>query len=190
LSKNANQFQIIGGDFRGRKFNFPEVVGLRPTPNKVRETLFNWLQFGLRHKVFLDLFAGSGALGFEAVSRGAKRVISVEKNQAAFAALQKNSQQLKTDKIHVIKQDALTFLTQKNPPIFDFILLDPPFHQSLLEKILPALLVGNFLVSGCKIYVESEFKITADFLTKIGLKSAKINQQKTSSQVFYCLIEV
>ena len=94
-----NTFQIISGEYRGRKFSFPDVTGLRPTPGKVRETLFNWIQFESFDKTYLDLFAGSGALSFEALSRGAKQVVSVEKDFNAFQSLEKNRKNLKSDKI-------------------------------------------------------------------------------------------
>ena len=104
-----NTFQIISGEYRGRKFSFPDVTGLRPTPGRVRETLFNWIQFESFDKTYLDLFAGSGALSFEALSRGAKQVVSVEKDFNAFQSLEKNRINLKSDKIRIFNQDALIF---------------------------------------------------------------------------------
>lgn len=180
-----NSFQIIGGVHRGRKCHFPEVNGLRPTPNKVRETLFNWLQFETAGKTFLDLFSGSGALSFEAISRGAKHISSVEKDSVAFTFLQENKHLLKADNLTIFNQDALNFLTKKNTNPFDFILLDPPFHQNYLEKILPLITKNNFLTKTSKIYIESEFKITRDFLQN----TFTINQQKKSGAVHYCLIQ-
>jgi len=190
LSKSTNQFQIIGGEHRGRKFSFPDAPGLRPTPNKVRETLFNWIQFELSNKVFLDLFAGSGALSFEAISRGAGQVISLEKDSNAFQNLEKNRKNLKSDNHRVIHGDALDFLSKKPSQTFDFVLLDPPFHQKILEKTLNRLSAGGFLTLGCKLYIESEFAITDVFLNQEISQKIKINQQKHSGQVHYCLIEV
>ncbi len=186
----TNNFQIIGGEHRGRKFNFPDAPGLRPTPNKVRETLFNWIQFKSSNKVFLDLFAGSGALGFEALSRGARKVISIEKDSGAFKSLEKNRKNLRSDKIQIINTDALDFLSNKTTQTFDFVLLDPPFHQKLLEKALKRLSKGGFLALGSQIYIESEFEITDDFLNQEISQKIKINKQKRSGQVHYCLIEV
>lgn len=186
----SNSFQIIGGEHRGRKFNFPDAPGLRPTPNRVRETLFNWIQFDSNNKVFLDLFAGSGALSFEALSRGAKQVLGVEKDLSAFQSLEKNRKLLKSDKIHFIHQDTLSFLAQKTAQPVDFILLDPPFHKKLLEKALKQLSEGGFIATSSKIYIESEFEITLEFLLEKISQKIKINKQKHSGQVHYCLIEV
>jgi len=190
LSKATNKFQIIGGEHRGRKFNFPDVPGLRPTPNKVRETLFNWIQFESGGKVFLDLFTGSGALSFEAISRGAKEVIGIEKDFSAFQSLEKNLKLLKSTNLHIIHTDALDFLSKKSDQNFDFFLLDPPFHKKLLEKALNRLSIGGFLSSGNQIYIESEFEIDQAFLVQKISQKIKINKQKYSGQVHYCLIEV
>ncbi len=175
---------------RGRKLPFPDAPGLRPTPNKVRETLFNWIQFESSGKVFLDLFTGSGALSFEAISRGAGQVLSIEKDFNAFQSLEKNRKKLKSDNLQVIYSDALDFLDKKPTQTFDFFLLDPPFHQKILEKTLKKLSIGGFLITGCKIYIESEFEIMHNFLNQEISQKIKINQQKRSGQVHYCLIEV
>lgn len=201
---NNNTFQIIGGAHRGRKFHFPDANGLRPTPNKVRETLFNWIQFEAQHKTYLDLFAGSGALGFEALSRGAKHIVSIEKNRNAWKVLEKNRQLLKTDKMHCLHQDALDFLAKPNHQPFDFVFLDPPFHQNILPNVLKWLLKGGFVALGSQIYIESEFAITPDFLAEnhstqtperpLSKKKTspllKIKQKNQSGAVHYCLIEV
>jgi 16S rRNA (guanine966-N2)-methyltransferase len=182
----ANSFQIIGGKHRGRKFSFPNVLGLRPSPNKVRETLFNWLQFETHNKTFLDLFAGSGALGFEALSRGAKSVVSIEQDANAFDFLVKNKALLKADNLTIFQKDALLFL-QKPPAIaFDFVLLDPPFNKNYVSKVLKLIIQNSFVASGGKIYIESEFKINAD------MYSTPINiiKQKQSASVHYCLLNL
>ncbi|MCH9746227.1 MAG: 16S rRNA (guanine(966)-N(2))-methyltransferase RsmD [Proteobacteria bacterium] len=190
MTSSTNHFKIIGGIHRGRKLSFPDAPGLRPTPNKVRETLFNWIQFESSNKVFLDLFTGSGSLSFEAISRGAQQVVSIEKDVCAFESLEKNRKNLKLGNLQVIHNDSLDFLDKQPKLIFDFILLDPPFHQKILEKTLKKLSNRNFLTIGCKIYIESEFEITDNFLTQEISQKIKINQQKRSGQVHYCLIEV
>ncbi len=187
---NTNTFQIIGGTHRGRKFDFTDAPGLRPTPNKVRETLFNWIQFESANAVFLDLFSGSGALSFEALSRGAKHVVGIEKNFDAYQNLEKNRKLLKSDKIQFLNQDALHFLSTKATQSYDFALLDPPFNKNLVSKTLKALKNSDFVTTKSKIYIESEFEITLDFLKENFSEKIKINQQKQSGQVNYCLLEV
>lgn len=184
-----NTFQIIGGEYRSRKFNFPAVIGLRPSPNKVRETLFNWIQFEIPNKTFLDLFSGSAALSFEALSRGAKQVTSVEKNSQAFASIKQNKQLLKTDNLIIFNQDAFEFLNKKNTIAFDFILLDPPFNKNYLPKILKLITKNSFIKNNGKIYIESEFEITKKFLTENFSQKAVISRQKKSGAVHYCLIQ-
>jgi 16S rRNA (guanine966-N2)-methyltransferase len=187
---NSNTFQIIGGEYRGRKFSFPDADGLRPTPGKVRETLFNWIQFESFDKTYLDLFAGSGALSFEALSRGAKQVTSIEINLSAFQSLEKNRKLLKSVKISFFNQDSLVFLNQRNTKIFDFVLLDPPFNKNLVSKALKALKNGDFVTTHSKIYIESEFKITQNFLKENFSEKIEIIKQKQSGAVNYCLLEI
>ena len=187
---NSNSFQIIGGEYRGRKFSFPDAEGLRPTPSKVRETLFNWIQFESFNKTYLDLFAGSGALSFEALSRGAKQVTSVEKDLNAFKSLEKNRKLLKSEKILFFNRDALDFLKQKSTETFDFVLLDPPFNKNLISKALKALKNCDFVTSESKIYIESEFEITQDFLKEKISEKIEIIKQKQSGAVNYCLLKI
>jgi len=179
-----NSAQIIGGKHRGRRFKFADAEGLRPTPNKVRETLFNWLQFEMANATFLDLFAGSGALSFEAISRGAKTVVSIEKDALSFKFLQENKRLLEMDNLTIFNRDAFDFLSEKKDA-FDYILLDPPFDKGFLSKALSLIMENAFLAKGGKIYIESEFKITEDFLESGFI----INKQKKSGMVHYCLIQ-
>ncbi|KAA0445752.1 MAG: 16S rRNA (guanine(966)-N(2))-methyltransferase RsmD [Candidatus Thioglobus sp.] len=190
IAIKTNTFQIIGGEHRGRKFTFPDAVGLRPSPSKVRETLFNWIQFEIVDKVVLDLFTGSGALSFEALSRGAKKAISIEKNADAFAHLEQNKRLLKTQNMSIFHQDALEFLTEKNQNSFDFIFLDPPFYKNYLEKTLKLIAKNGFANVGIKIYIESEFAITPSFLAQNFFAEAIINKQKKTPTMHYCLIQL
>lgn len=185
-----NIFQIIAGKYRGRKFGFADTKELRPTPNKVRETLFNWLQFELTNKRCLDLFAGSGALGFEAISRGAKSVLSVEKNLDVYQSLEKNQRLLNLQQLQLVHFDALEFLTEKNQQYFDFVFIDPPFNQNFIPKTLNALVKENFVTSGSKIYIESEYKILLAEISSLFLTKINILKQKQSGQVHYCLVEI
>ena len=187
---NTNTFQIIGGEHRGRKLQFPDANGLRPTPGKVRETLFNWIQFECFNKTYLDLFAGSGALSFEALSRGADQVISLEKNPKVYQTLEKNRKLFKSDKIKLINQDAFDFLNQTSEKTYDFVFLDPPFNQNLIPKALKLLKNGHFITTESKIYIESEFQIDQDFLTPIFSQKIKINKQKRAGAVHYALLQL
>lgn len=187
---NTNTFQIIGGEHRGRKLQFPDASGLRPTPGKVRETLFNWIQFECYNKSYLDLFAGSGALSFEAFSRGANQVIGFEKNPKVYQILEKNRKLFKSDKIQLINQDAFEFLSQSSDKTYDFVFLDPPFNQDLIIKALKLLKNGNFITHKSKIYIESEFQIDQDFLAPIFSQKIKINKQKRAGAVHYALLEL
>jgi len=132
---------------------FPDALGLRPTPDRVRQTLFNWLGQELHGRACLDLFAGSGALGFEAASRYAASVTMVEQNPAVHRALADNAALLKAGQVRLLRMDALQFLAQDTQP-FDVIFLDPPFGQGWLEKLLP--LLASHLAPDGVVYAESE----------------------------------
>jgi 16S rRNA (guanine966-N2)-methyltransferase len=135
---------------------FPDAQGLRPTPDRVRETLFNWLGQNLAGLASLDLFAGSGALGFEAASRNAARVVLVEADRAAFAALQGNARALGGAQLHLAQADALEWICAAQraaEPKYDVVFLDPPYGSGLLEGVFPHL--PAVLNPGALIYAES-----------------------------------
>ncbi len=147
-----NTVRIIGGLWRSRILEFPDVAGLRPTPDRVRETLFNWLGRDLTGLACLDLFAGSGALGFEALSRGAASVVMVEKNAAALAALRENARKLGAGNLTVVRGDALEFARGASS-LFDVVFVDPPYRLGLQAAALA--LVRGLLVEGARVYAES-----------------------------------
>ncbi len=151
----SNTLSIIGGKWRSRVLTFPDTPTLRPTPARVRETLFNWLQYDLAGSRCLDLYAGSGALGFEAASRGANQVVQVENNTTAIKALHKNINKLSADQITVVQADVCAFLNQQSEP-FDLIFLDPPFGQNLIADTCHLLNQQQWLADSAKIYIESE----------------------------------
>lgn len=134
----SNRVRIVGGTWRSRLITFPDVVGLRPTPDRVRETVFNWLGQIMDGKRCLDLFAGSGALGFEALSRGARQVVMVERDSKVAHVLKENAAILKAENFELIVTDALKFLEQETRR-FDVIFVDPPYQQNLLPLVLPRL---------------------------------------------------
>jgi 16S rRNA (guanine966-N2)-methyltransferase len=151
-----NELRIIGGAWRSRKIQFPDAPGLRPTPGRVRETLFNWLGQDLTGLSCLDLFAGSGALGFEAASRGAKRVVMVEQAPAVCLALQRSVTALQaTDRVQVIQQPVLAYLETANQ-LFDIVFMDPPFRQALPVQVCLVLEARERLAASARIYIESE----------------------------------
>jgi 16S rRNA (guanine966-N2)-methyltransferase len=133
-----NQVRIIGGEWRSRLIAFPSRPDLRPTPDRVRETLFNWLGQDLTGKCCLDLFAGSGALGFEAASRGARRVVMVERDPVAWQALEGNAAKLGARAVELKRGDALEFL-RVDVERYDVVFVDPPFRAEFLAQVLPML---------------------------------------------------
>lgn len=154
----AYQLRIIAGQWRGRKLAFPDVAGLRPTPDRVRETVFNWLMPMLPGARCLDLFAGSGALGFEAASRGAGQVVLVERDTQALAQLRAHVATLAATQVRVVVADALHYLAGSAQP-FDIVLLDPPYDQpELLVKSCAQLEAGGWLAPKAYIYLETRGK--------------------------------
>ena len=134
-----NEVRIIGGAWRSRRIRFTPREHLRPTPDRVRETLFNCLGQDLTGLVCLDLFAGSGALGFEAASRGAKRVVLVESDRSAYASLVANREALEAGRVEIVNRDALEFLRNDGGQ-YDVIFLDPPFSENYWSRLVPLLL--------------------------------------------------
>ena len=187
--------RIIGGEWRGRKIPFATVIGLRPTQDRVRETLFNWLSGPVAGARCLDLFAGTGALGLEALSRGAKHVTFVDLSNIATTSLKDNLKQLPlaVDQTTLVEQKS-SFDWLKNYQAteafaeqggqYHVVFLDPPFALALVPDILKALLTGNCLAHGAMIYVEQ-----AQPLAELDLPSPwKLHRSKKAGQVYYGLI--
>ena len=151
----AGRVRIVGGRLRGRRLPVLAVPGLRPTPDRVRETVFNWLQGRLIGTRCLDLFAGSGALGLEAASRGASQVVLVERNRRLAARLKTLVAEWALVGVSVRAEDARRFLCQAPQP-FDLVFLDPPFGRDLLAPVGRLLVAGSWLAPHALLYVESE----------------------------------
>ena len=147
-----NRVRIIGGAWRSRLIAFPSRQDLRPTPDRVRETLFNWLGQDLTGKTCLDLFAGSGALGFEAASRGARRVVMVERDAQTVRALGASRDALQAAAVELKRADALEFL-RDGVDVYDVVLLDPPFRAELWPRLAP--LLPRLLAPEAMVYYES-----------------------------------
>lgn len=152
--------RIIAGTWRGRRVHFPDVPGLRPTPDRVRETLFNWLQHSIGGARCLDLFAGSGALGLEALSRGAQALVFVEQAPAAARMLLEELDRLDgTARARVVEMDAEHFLragVARGGGPFDVVFLDPPFHREALADFVPLIDAGHWVKTGGLVYLENE----------------------------------
>ena len=149
--------RVIGGAMRGRRWRFPDIPDIRPTPDRVRETVFNWLGTRIVGARCLDLFAGSGALGFEAASRGAARVVMVEQAPKVLAALRENHEMLqKPAAMEIIRADAIQYLASTKAK-FDLIFLDPPFKKGWIARLEP--LLPGALNEDAAIYVEAEHEI-------------------------------
>jgi len=150
-----NSVRIIGGAWRGRRIAFPDLPGLRPTPDRVRETLFNWLQQSVAGACCLDLFAGSGALGIEALSRGARELVFVEQAPAAVRTLREQLSRLGcSSNANILEMGAARYL--RTPPRrFDIIFLDPPFGKDALPEYVALLDAGGWLPNGGLVYLEN-----------------------------------
>ena len=162
---SQGKIRIIGGKWRGRKIDVVNADGLRPSPDRTRETLFNWLQGKIKGARCLDLFAGSGILGFEALSRGASEVLTVELNTIIAGSLRKTSKILQSDAHKIVCQDALS-IAEENLGNFDLIFLDPPFNHGYVEKCCQMIIENSLLKSDGVIYIESEknLKIPSSFI--------------------------
>lgn len=174
--------RIIGGLYRGKKLQFPEVEGLRPTPDRVRETLFNWLMNDIHNARCLDAFAGSGALGFEAFSRGASEVVFIEQSASAYANLKKIIAQFASPKLKLIKADTRLYLQQQSTP-FDIIFLDPPFAENYISQCLNDIVANQLIRQGGLVYCEAAAAINWDEKEWRQLKL------KQAGQVIYGLFE-
>ena len=184
VKKGRNELRIIGGQWRGRKLKFPDGEGLRPTMDRVRETLFNWLQADIADARCLDLFSGSGALGFEALSRFAAQVVMVDNNPQAIKMLRSNLALLKADNAQAVQMDAAAYLQQENIGPFDIVFLDPPFNQHLVEKFCQLLHQSNCLSEQAIIYIEKEKNTPLPQLPE----QWHIVKNKTAGQLAYYLI--
>ena len=152
MHSSKGQIRIIAGEYRGRRIRVAARPGLRPTPDRVRETLFNWLGQWLDGESCLDLFAGTGALGYEAASRGAARVVMVESDRAAYSALQMTRETIGARNVELVYGDALDYL-QRAHERFGVVFLDPPFRQNALPAVLERL--EPRLAEGARVYIEA-----------------------------------
>ncbi|EMX0223734.1 TPA: 16S rRNA (guanine(966)-N(2))-methyltransferase RsmD [Vibrio fluvialis] len=180
----SGQVRIISGLWRGRKLPVHDAEGLRPTTDRVKETLFNWLAQDIPHARCLDLFAGSGGLGFESASRQADKVTMLEMNPQAFAQLKTNIAALKASNIEAVNTDTLAYLKQPGQA-YDVVFIDPPFRQGLLQETVLLLEQNGWLAANAMIYIESEKELP---LTELP-ESWQLYREKIAGQVCYRLFE-
>lgn len=174
-----NSVRIIGGDWRRRVLRFPDSEGLRPTPDRVRETLFNWLGQDLSGLCCLDLFAGSGILGFEAASRGATEVVMVEKDRRVFAHLERAAAAFADPRLRPVCGDALKWAAASTQG-FDLVFLDPPYRHGWLERVEP--LLPRVCKPGARIYAEAEHSLDT-------LGAWQVIRRGAAGQVHFHLLE-
>ena len=179
-----NEIRIIGGKWRSRRIYFVDSPGLRPTPDRIRETLFNWLAPYISGSRCLDLFTGSGALGLEALSREAFEVIAIDSNPTAIQALKKNIQALKADQIQAIEANALAWIEKPGSP-FDIVFLDPPYADNLLRPCFSLLEANNWVTTASFIYFESSTPVDPDLLPKTW----HLFREKKAGNVYYYLAQ-
>lgn len=181
------EVRVIAGLWRGRKLPVLNAEGLRPTTDRMKETLFNWLMMDIAGARCLDCFAGSGSLGIEALSRQAQAVTFLEKFANAAQQLNRNLVSLKTDKGKVVNTDSLQFLAQPNPEQpYDIVFVDPPFHHDFVPKVLAYLAQNNWLSPNALIYVETEKQHAPLVLPEHW----QVIKEKTAGQVVSRLIQV
>jgi 16S rRNA (guanine966-N2)-methyltransferase len=177
--------RIIGGCWRGRLIDVPDAPGLRPTGSRIRETLFNWLMPVITGARCLDLFAGAGALGFEAASRGAAHVIMLDRDAAAIRHLRETAAKLDAGGVECVQADALHWLDGAAGP-FDIVFVDPPFQSGLTETILSRLARPALLNPGAQVYLEADKRSDMSQLPP----GWRIRREKVAGQVRYLLIEI
>ncbi len=182
----TNQVRIIGGKWRGRKIVFPEQSALRPTHDRIRETLFNWIAAYLPGANCLDLFAGSGVIGFEAVSRGAATVVLVDQDVDVIQQLERNKKNLLADNVAIIKASVLEDKLELPVEKFDIVFVDPPFYGNLLQPACHWLSTRAYVKSGSVIYLESEI----NYEKRVLPDNWVVIKHKRTATVLYSLIEV
>jgi len=182
----GGRLRIVAGNWRSRLLDIAEVDGLRPTSERIRETLFNWLTPNLHGARCLDLFAGTGALGLEALSRGAGTVVFVERSPVAAGQLRANIDVLKAGATQVLQQDALSFLEGSSEKGFNIVFLDPPFAADMLEETCRLLASKELLAANALVYLEQDRS-----RSEVALPEGwQVIKNKTAGNVRYMLAQV
>ncbi|MFT6984219.1 MAG: 16S rRNA (guanine966-N2)-methyltransferase [Psychromonas sp.] len=175
--------RLISGKWRGKKLPVKDKEGLRPTTDRTKETLFNWLMHDVRDANCLDCFSGSGSLAFEALSRFAKNATLLERNKQVAKQLRENLQLLKVDNANVVETDSINYLQQTAAQQFDIVFIDPPFNKGLVQPCCIALEENNYLAPQALIYIEMEAQLSDLLLPQ----NWQLLKEKTTGQVAYQL---
>lgn len=190
IGSQTGEIRIIGGQWRGRKLKVQDKEGLRPTTDRLKETVFNWLMMDIRQANVLDCFAGAGSLGFEAASRSANSVTCIEKNKLAANQLKDNVKLLNAGQhIKVIQADFFTAVQTLNTT-FDLVFIDPPFHKDMVQPCLQALFDNQVIGSGSLVYLEQEANNSYDLMSSAFAELFSLKKGKIAGQVSAQLFEV
>lgn len=188
-AQQSGEIRIIGGQWRGRKLKVHDKEGLRPTTDRLKETLFNWLMTDIREAKVLDCFAGAGSLGFEAASRFANSVTAIELDKMAAKQLKVNTQQLNTSAVQVLQGDCLQQLTQLSQT-FDVVFIDPPFFNNLVSPCLTTLTQNKLLADDAVVYVEQEINAPLPNIEQMPNYQLQLIKEKKAGQVNALLYRV
>ena len=187
-SKLNLKVKILSGSWKGRNISFLDKSDLRPTKNIIKETLFNWIQEDIQDSICLDMFAGSGSLGFEAASRGAKKVYMIDNNLEITNHLRSQKDYIGAKNISIINLSAFDFLKKNLKDLANVIFLDPPFSLGIIEKVIKELSSSDNLADKCKIYVEIPYKKNIEFQINTPI-NWELLKSKKSGEVAYLLFQ-
>ena len=182
--QRRSEVRLIGGQWKRSKLPVADAPGLRPTPDRVRETLFNWLGQDLSGWRCLDAFAGSGALGFEAASRAADQVVLLERDRRLAASLGESKLRLKAEQLRIENTDAMTWMPRCAPASFELIFIDPPFDAELVDPALN--LARRIVVPDGFVYVEASHPLQAEPLASLGFR---LHRQARAGAVHFQLLQ-
>lgn len=190
IDRMSGSLRIIGGRWRSRRISFAMEDAVRPSPDRVRETLFNWLATDIVDAKCLELFAGSGVLSIEALSRGAKDVVIVDASNQVLSKIESNLRTLdaEVDRWHCVKSDAMTWLATQNDQAWDIIFLDPPFSSHYLNECLALITEKQLLAANGFVYFESAEPLELESLDESVKPHWLLHRQKKSGAVHYGLI--
>ena len=187
-SKLNLKVKILSGSWKGRNISFLDQSDLRPTKNIIKETLFNWIQKDIQDSICIDMFAGSGSLGFEAASRGAKKVYMIDNNLEITNHLRSQKDYIGAKNISIINLSAFDFLKKNLKDLANVIFLDPPFSLGIIEKVIKELSSSDNLADKCKIYVEIPYKKNIEFQINTPI-NWELLKSKKSGDVAYLLFQ-